>query len=267
MTTQAYGAVAADVRGSGEPVLLMHGIGGCAQSFADAANDLVAAGYRTISWDAPGYGDSPDPSDLPGTVGYLDAIAGLLDALDETSAHIVGTSWGGVIAMCLAAERPELVRSLTLLDSTRGSGVSEDKAAAMRGRVDELIELGGAEFARRRAGRLVSPTASPEIRAEVERQMSLVRVPGYRGAADFMASTDTEPLLPAIATPTLVLVGEHDIVTGVPESQLLADRIAGARFEVVTDAGHAAVQERPHVIAASIIDFLADLHATQEVAK
>jgi pimeloyl-ACP methyl ester carboxylesterase len=70
-----------------------------------------------------------------------------------------------------------------------------------------------------------------------------------------MAATDTAGLLPRLRQPTLVLVGEHDQVTGVPESRLLADRIPGARFHLVPGAGHAAVTERPADVAAAMLDF------------
>jgi pimeloyl-ACP methyl ester carboxylesterase len=87
--------------------------------------------------------------------------------------------------------------------------------------------------------------------------MAQVRLPGYRAAAEFMAATDTAARLPAISVPTLVLVGEHDVVTGVDESRLLADRIPGARLVVVPGAGHAALTERPAAVAGAVLDFWA----------
>ncbi|TWP34682.1 alpha/beta fold hydrolase [Leekyejoonella antrihumi] len=259
MTGLLRPTVAADVRGTGDPVLLLHGIGGCAATFTALAALLDDAGFRAIAWDAPGYGASDDPTELLGRDGYLRALTTLLSEHGETSAHVIGTSWGGVLGTCLAAARPERVRSLTLLDSTRGSGVQTARAHAMRSRVDELATVGAVEFASRRAHRLVAPGADRAVADEVVRQMAGVRVPGYRAAAEFMADTDTTALLSDLETPTLVLVGEHDRVTGVAESELLASRIPGARFAVIADAGHAAVQERPESVASAVTTFLAEV--------
>lgn len=255
------GEVSAIVRGSGDPVLLLHGIGGNAHTFDELAT-LLAPAHRTIAWDAPGYGESADPVGAPGVDGYLDAVTAMLTDIAGGAAHIVGTSWGGVIATYLAATRPDVVRSLTLLDSTRGSGVDPARAEAMRARPAQLEHCGPREFASTRAARLLAPGAPAPILAAVEDTMAQVRVPGYHGAAEFMAAADTGPLLASIGAPTLVLVGAHDQVTGVPESRLLAARIAGARLEVIPDAGHAAVQEQPALVASLLTEFFAQVALT-----
>ena len=251
---------------SAVPVLLLHGIGGAAATFAGVGPRLAAAGWRSIAWDAPGYGASTDPGpavtgdDSPGA--YVDLVAGVLADLGLARVHLAGVSWGGVIATHVALRRPELIASLTLIDSTRGSGVSPERAAAMRSRVTELTEDGGVAFAERRAPRLLAADAAPEARAEVTRQMAAVRPAGYAGAAEMMAQSDTGDRLVKIAAPTLVLVGDEDRVTGVEESRLLADRIPDARFALIPRAGHAAVQERPEEVATAMHTFLADVEAT-----
>jgi pimeloyl-ACP methyl ester carboxylesterase len=255
-TRVRHKGIAAQVLGEGPAVVLLHGIGGRADGFTGVAQRLAAAGFRAIAWDAPGYGDSDDVTPPPTADGYADAVADLLLALDAAPAHLAGVSWGGVIATRVAVNHPENLRTLALIDSTRGSAVDAGKAQAMRERVDELEALGAAEFARRRAPRLTRPDPDPTVLAEVERHMSAVRLPGYRGAAEMMAATDHGDVLAGIGVPTLVLVGQHDRVTGVPESRLLAERIPGAALEIVPDAGHAASQERPDRVADHLIAFI-----------
>lgn len=250
---------------TGRFVLLLHGIGGCADTFGGVAPRLAAAGWRAVAWDAPGYGSSADPGrqatgpDSPGV--YVDRVAALLTALDTPRTHLVGVSWGGVIATHVACRRPDLVSSLTLMDSSRGAGTKPEKAAAMRSRVIELCEAGADSFASARAPRLLAENPDPDVAEAVRSQMARVRVPGYAGAAEMMAQSDTGELLAQLTCPTLVVVGAEDRVTGVEESRLLADRIPGARFEMIDRAGHAAVQERPARVAEVLLQFLSDVEA------
>jgi pimeloyl-ACP methyl ester carboxylesterase len=85
--------------------------------------------------------------------------------------------------------------------------------------------------------------------------MAAVRLPGYKAAATMMAATDTSNVLSSLQVPSLVLVGEDDVVTGVDESKILAESIADASFRIIPRAGHAAVQEKPAEMASSILEF------------
>ena len=247
----AEGVSVIDV-GDGPAVFLMHGIGGNARSCVALAKRLRARGRRTIAWDAPGYGES---ADRRGAVAHPALVVQILDELGLKQVDLFGTSWGGVIATVVAATRPDRVRTLVLADSTRGSGINPDKAAAMRARPSQLANLRAVAFAAARAPRLLAPGADPAVAAAVQEQMARVRVPGYRAAAEFMAGADTTDLLGRVTVPTLVLVGEHDVVTGVDESRLLAERISGARLVIIPDAGHAALSERPDTMAEAIVEF------------
>lgn len=233
-------------------VLLLHGIGGNANSCADLAELLSQQGIAAHAWDAPGYGGSADPDgsvDHPGTVLRVMAELGL-DRVD-----LFGTSWGGVIAAQVASRAPQLVRTVVLADSTRGSGVEAGSAAAMIERVAALASVGSDTFASARAPRLVSPTADQQVRLRVRDEMAKVRLPGYRAAAEFMAGTDNTAVLRELRVPSLVVVGSDDVVTGVPESELLADLVPGARLVVLPGAGHSAVTEQPGEMARALTDF------------
>jgi pimeloyl-ACP methyl ester carboxylesterase len=244
-------------RGGGDPVLLLHGIGGSADSFADQLGPF-AADHTVLAWDAPGYARSADPDGPPGTAGYARAAADTVRACGP--AHVVGVSWGGVIATRLAADHPGLVRSLVLADSTRGSGRTAGKQAAMRARPAELERLGPAGFAARRGPRLVSAQAPPELVQRVVTAMARsIRTPGYAYAAAAMAETDHTSLLGDLSVPVLVVVGERDEVTGVEESRAIAAAVPDARLEIIEGAGHLANQERPEEFNALVRDFWKDV--------
>ena len=232
-------------RGRGPTLLCLHGIGSSSASF-DPQFDELAAELRILAWDAPGYAGSADPEQPLDLDGFADAAATVLEQRTTGPAHVLGVSWGGVIAMRLAARRPDLVRSLVLADSSRGSGRDAEQAAAMRARAAELADLGPAEFARRRGPRLVSGAAPAELVDRVIRTMAAsVRLPGYGYAAASMADVDLSADLAAVKVPTLVLCGLEDAVTGVAESQALAGGIPDAVFVTIRGAGHLANQEAP----------------------
>ena len=249
----AVSAVHVARSGAGDPVLLLHGIGGSADSFAPQV-PAFARRHLVLSWDAPGYARSADPDRPPGMSGYAAAAASLLPEIGP--AHVLGVSWGGVIATRLALEYPHLVRSLVLADSTRGSGRTAATRAAMLARPADLERLGAAKFAARRGPRLVSPAAPPAlVRRVVDTMASSIRMPGYGYAASSMAQTAHDRVLPSLTVPVLVVAGRQDTVTGVRESAAIAAAIPGARLAVIEQAGHLANQEQPDEFNARAEDF------------
>ncbi|GGV36606.1 MULTISPECIES: alpha/beta hydrolase [Paenarthrobacter] len=246
--------ISIEMRGSGVPVLMMHGIGGNANSCALLAERLSNNGYRTISWDAPGYGQSTDASVHDD---HVDVAAALITELGSGPVHVFGTSWGGVIGTQMAARYPELVRSLVLASSTRGSCLTKESADRMLKRINELRDVGPEVFAARRFRRLVSPVTPTTVADTVRREMAAVRLPGYSAAARMMARTNNTVVLTALKVPSFVVVGRDDFVTGVEESRLVSKLIPGAGFEILEDAGHAALQEQPGLMADAVLRFWA----------
>jgi 3-oxoadipate enol-lactonase len=242
--------------GAGPAVLCLHGIGSSSVAFTPQFDEL-AADLRLIAWDAPGYANSADPDAAPGLDGYADAAAKLAQERADGPVHVLGVSWGGVIAIRLANRHPELVRSLILADSSRGSGQSPEQAAAMRARGAELAELGPTAFAERRGARLVTDRAPAELVARVTAGMAnAIRMPGYGYAAESMAETDLSAELCDVRAPTLVLCGAEDRVTGVDESQALAGGIPDAVFVTLRAAGHLANQESPEAFNAWVSSYI-----------
>jgi pimeloyl-ACP methyl ester carboxylesterase len=242
-------------RGSGIPLVCLHGIGSSSGSFGPQLDELSRS-HRVVAWDAPGYAQSPDPHDPPGMIGYATAVVDLIGRLADR-VHLLGASWGGVIAMQVALDHPELLRSLVLSGSTVGSGSHPEGAAAMRARAGQLGAEGAARFARTRAPRLLSATATPELINRTEHLMAeSLRLPGHDYAAQAMADTDLTARLSEISTPTLVICGEHDAITGPPASRILADGIPDAVYVSVDGAGHVVNAERPDAFNAWVSSFL-----------
>ncbi len=119
--------------GEGEPVVFLHGWGLTPRTYTDALSRLVTAGVRIIAPSLPGFGAS---TPLPGELtmpAYADRIAALLDHLDlPHPVFLMGHSLGGGVALQLASDRPDLVRSLTLLNTVGGSPPAEVATARPR---------------------------------------------------------------------------------------------------------------------------------------
>ncbi len=253
--------------GHGSPVLLLHGIGSAAVSMRDLAGRL-ATSHRVMAWDAPGYAGSSDPTAALGMDGYARAALHVARGIAQGPVHLVGVSWGGVIATRAAILEPDAVRSLVLIDSTRGSGVDPAKAEAMRARVRQLEQEGPERFAAIRAPALLSEGAPVTLVDEVRSTMAAsIRLPGYGWAAESMAETDHTGLLGAVAAPALVIVGECDRVTPLQESRTIATSLPGARFEVVHGAGHLSNQEKPDEVASLVLGFLGELEAREDLRE
>jgi 3-oxoadipate enol-lactonase len=243
-------------KGSGPTVLCLHGIGSSSAAFEPQVAALSSE-LRLLAWDAPGYAASDDLDPPLGLDGYADAAAAVLRDRGAGPAHVVGVSWGGVIALRLALRHPDLVRSLVLADSSRGSGQSPERATAMRERVRQLDEHGIDAFSRARGPRLVTEQAPTELVERVVATMrDAVRLPGYGHAAESMAATDLTDELAAVDVPTLVLCGDGDTVTGIAESQALAGGIPDAVFVTLRGAGHLANQESPEAFNAWLSAFV-----------
>jgi pimeloyl-ACP methyl ester carboxylesterase len=236
-------------RGSGPTLLCLHGIGSSSESFAAQLAGLAGT-HRVVAWDAPGYGKSADPDEAPGLAGYVTAVTELIAELGEP-VHLLGVSWGGVIAAETARTQPQLLRSLILIGASRGSGRSPGPRAAMLARAAELAGQPAEAYARARAPRLVSPAADQALIARVTDIMAAaIRLPGYGYAAQAMAAADITDGLGEIAVPALVMAGIADTVTGPAESWELASRIPGAAYVPVPGAGHLANQEQPEFVNA-----------------
>jgi pimeloyl-ACP methyl ester carboxylesterase len=139
--------------GSGDPLLFLHGWGLSPQTYAAGITALTAAGIRVIAPALPGFGGSDGPAlrdiSLPA---YAGRIGALLDVLEiDKPAFVVGHSFGGGVAIQLATDRPERVRSLTLVNSVGGapgqrSGLVD--ASWLRWMLGSLTELSPRELAR-----------------------------------------------------------------------------------------------------------------------
>jgi pimeloyl-ACP methyl ester carboxylesterase len=249
-------------QGQGEPLLLIQGMSANHLHWGDDFLGLLRDDFDLIAYDHRGIGHS-DRVGEPFTIAELarDA-AGVLDALDLQSAHVMGISMGGMVAQELALVQPERVRTLTLGCTYAGGEGSRSTDVAIVQRLGELFMTGRTQEALRYGFEVnVSPAFAQDpahyervtrIAAELPASLDILLL-----QVQAIAAHDTSERLAGISMPTLVVHGSEDQMLPADNGRMIAERIPGARLEVLEDVGHAFWWERPEQVAQMLRDHAA----------
>ena len=248
-------------RGTGRiPLVLLHGIGFGAESFAA---QLVALGRerRVVAWNMPGYGASPPVESLTFPL-LAKALVALLDRLGAERADLVGHSMGGMVALEALATYPERVRSAVLTATTPlfGSRDGSFQDTFIRARTAPLdAGLSMRELAETAVPELVGEGADPATIEALKEAMGGVPPATWRAVLRCLATFDRHDSLAAIRVPVLAIAGEQDRSAPLKTMARMADAIPGARLVVFPGCGHVPMAERPEAFNREVAHFLADL--------
>lgn len=265
---------------SDEPLLLVMGLGTQLIGWPDGfCEQLAARGFHVTRFDNRDIGRStklrdvrpPSLLDLAArrrkAAGYLlgdmaDDAAGLLDALEIDSAHVVGASMGGMIAQSLAARHPARVRSLTSIMSNTGSRFSGQPAPRV---LPTFLARPASDpdAALERVVKLFRLVGSPGFDRDEEELRRMVALGIERGGGDvagtgrqlmaILASGDRTAELRRIAAPTLVIHGKADKLVRPSGGKATAKAIPGARLELIDGMGH----DLPEGLWPRLVDLIA----------
>lgn len=270
LVTPADGAPLAHLYygGAAGPVaVLLHGVGGGREGWAETGEALAGAGWRVLAVDQPGYGLSPliEPCNLEGMAHavqrLIDWAGGGRDArgADPGAALLVGHSMGGMVAQELAARSPRHVAALVLLATSPAFG-SADGQWQRRFLAERFAPLdaglGMAGLAARLTPALAGRDAAPERVAAAQLLMAGVPEATYRAVLAALVRFDRREALARIAVPTLVVTGEDDRTAAPEVARRMAARIAGAELAILPATGHLAMLEQPAVFADVLLDFV-----------
>ena len=236
--------------GEATPIVFLHGVGSDKSVWRPQLKHFAKT-RRAIAFDYSGYGESD--AAIQGTTrdDYAAAILSAMDALGIAEAHICGLSLGGIVAIAIDHLAPERCASLILADTfaahPNGRAIY-DRSIAASGNLRAMAEA--------RVDLLLAQPADPAVRSEVVETMSRIDPAAYRIGAEAVWLADQRARAGAIAKPTLVLVGNQDLVTPPELSSDLADRIPGARIQVIENAGHLSNLEQPDAFNRAVDEFL-----------
>ena len=232
--------------GNGPALVLLHGFLCDSRVWRHELESLCDT-FKVVAWDAPGAGESRDP---PGPFTISDwavALAAFFDAIGIESAHVLGLSWGGLLAQEFYRLHPQRCLTLILADTYAGwKGSLGPQAAEQRlARCLRESTLPADEFVARWVPHEFFADANPELADEMASVVSDFHPLGFRLMAKTLADNDTNDLLATIRVPTLLLWGEHDQRAPISVAEQFRRSIPGAELTVIPSAGHVSNMEQP----------------------
>jgi 3-oxoadipate enol-lactonase len=263
--------LAYELRGSGAPLVMIHGAQGDQTMFNDLASRF-AEHFHALTFDQRGSGLSEKPHTSYSIALLADDTAALMDYVGFSAAHVIGVSMGGTIAQELALRHPAKARSLILGCTTPGG--------------PQAIRIGGGAFAAaystrpmsaEERGRALAEAAftkgyiaqHPEVipgMIEARRQRPLDPV-ALEQRMRAVQAHDAYDRLPQITCPTLVITGKDDALVAWQNSQLIAERIPGAKLVLLEPAGHCFWLEQPQQSREAMVQFLDSVSANSKARQ
>jgi 3-oxoadipate enol-lactonase len=243
------------------PILFIQGLGADKHGW-DLQRMATAPWYRSVALDNRGAGRSDKPRGEYSLEQMADDAIAVLDHARVDTAHVVGASMGGAISQIIAVKYPERTRSLTLACTAgRNHPWREELLASWR---DTALERGLSSMSEEAARWVIGPRSFRRLMPAIGwlGPLALGR-PAYAFAAQcdaiLNAAEKHEELvarLPEITVPTLVVVGNQDILTPRGDSEDLADRIPTAELVVISGAAHGFMVEHASTFNRVLLEFL-----------
>ena len=243
-----------DEMGAGPAVVLLHAGVADRRMWADLLPSIAAAGHRAIAVDLPGHGDAADPGSPH--VAVLDTM----DALGVERATLIGNSYGGAVALRVAAVAPDRVGALVLVSAPAPDVEPSAELEAAWEAEESAFERGDVEGA---VAAVVDTWTLPDAPASLrdriaDMQRRAFELEAHAGDAT-PADDPLEPDSSALSTldiPALVAVGELDMRDFRAGAEVLAQQLRHARLVVIPGAGHLAPLEQPELFRRLVLDEL-----------
>ena len=249
--------IAFERRGSGPPVVLVHGFVGDARSTWRGQIDALADEFMVVAWDAPGAGGSSDPPEGFGMNDYADCLAALLRTLRIDRAHLVGLSFGAALVLAAYHRHCGLASSLALVSGYAGwvGSLGADDAEQRLARSLQASGLAPDEFAAVMAPSMFSPSAGGELVSAFIDSVKAARPSGFR-AMSRACFEDQSHVLPEVDVPTLLLYADHDVRAPVTVGEAIHAAIPGSELAVLSGPGHVSPVEAPDDVTRELRRFL-----------
>jgi len=247
-----------DVSGSGPPVVLLHPFP-VSHEFWLPVSRLLSSRYRLIMPDLRGHAESALGRGPATMQKHADDIARVMTAAGIDRAPLVGVSIGGYAIFEFWRRSRDRVSALVLCNTKAGADTGEARSARLEAARD-VLERGTEPFFEGMLQKVLSETtrrSRPDLVEGALRMMRKMSAEGVAGVQRGMAERpDSVSTLKTINVPTLIITGDEDKLTGVPEAELMKQHIPRGQMRVVAKAGHYSPWEQPEGVGKLLRQFL-----------
>lgn len=248
-----------DERGTGEPLVLLHGGESDHRMFGQFVDEF-RGDLRTLALDQRDTGGTLNPS-TDYTIADLAAdVAAFIDAAGIDRAHVMGVSYGGMIAVQAAIDYPDRLKSVILTATSAGGPAFQEDTENLKRTSLAAFAEGPDARDRVMSELLLSPPFAeqhPEVLTYIK-SILLTREPSAaQRRYEAWFNHDCTDSLPAIKVPTLILHGSDDPAVRVDNATLMAEHIPAARLKVFDGLRHGLIFEQPAAVAAAVREFIA----------
>jgi len=245
--------------GTGPAVLLLHGFPLNGRMWSPVIATLSDR-YRLIIPDLRGMGESEAAATTASMSDYADDAAALLTHVGiNEQVVVVGLSMGGYIVFEFQRRHPQRVRALGLID-TRSEGDSPEAARGRAEQATRVLAEGSHVVADGMKDKIFGPQVDPVLKETWHRIMANTSPKGVAAALEALRNrSDFTSTLPQLNVPTLIVVGEHDVITPPAGAKAMHAAIQNSVLEVIPGAGHVPPLEQPEAFAGVLRRFLNSL--------
>ncbi len=248
------------VEGTGPPLLMIVGLAAHADSWGEPFLERLLPHFRIIRFSNRGTGLSDKPSGELTMRLMADDAVGLLRELGIERSHLLGISMGGNVAQELVLNHPQVVQGLVLGCTNCGPAHSVAQSAETMAKMGQIAALPSEEQVRRFCLSLVTPEfgdSGKEFMGEMTAAHMSTSMETFGRQMMAIQAFDSYDRLPRVQASTLIIHGDRDIIIPSENAEVLRERIASSKVQIIPSVGHMFIWERPEESAGAIVEFLA----------
>ncbi len=228
-----------------QSLLFLHGWRSSKEVWTGLINQMAGVGYKIFAMDLPGFGSSQPPQ-RPMTVGdYAEVVGKFVKKLELQDVVVVGHSFGGRVAIKLAAYHPDLIQKLVLVDSA-GFAMDQYKKRLMAGAAKIIKPFFQPKFMQGFRKKIYQSLGAEDYVAMPELQQTFINI----------TQEDLSSDMKKINCPTLIINGENDTDTPVEFARRMQSLISNSQFIILKDAGHFSFIDQPEEFVKNLNKFL-----------
>jgi 3-oxoadipate enol-lactonase len=255
MATRLIDRIAVEVDGDGEPLVMLHGLGGTSNTYTPQMGVLTGR-FKVLRIDLPGSGRSAILAALS-IQAYVDAVLRVFEALGIERAHLAGHSLGTTVCFHLAVQQPQRVLSLALIAPLPCP--PDTARPALRARAEKARSEGMQPI----ADMIVQAATSGETKSRRLAAVALVRESlmrqdpeGYARSCEALADAQAADLM-QIKCPVLLIGGDEDVVAPASSVRSIGEKLSNARTVILSRCGHWLTVENPEEVNTALREFYA----------